>query len=188
MNGASPTGCWMSRCTWAASVKQPAQASRRGRFFGMLQDRLVAHRGYQRNYPENTLLAYREAIAAGARAIETDVQLSADRQPVLYHDATLSRVSGRRGRVDQLTLAQLLALPAHEPKRFAATFVANRITPLSALVELLAAHPGVTAYIEIKHEALAFVGIEQCYRIIADCLAPVASQCVLIRSEEHTSE
>lgn len=146
----------------------------------MLQDRLVAHRGYRRNYPENTLLAYREAIAAGAKAIETDVQLSADRQPVLYHDATLSRVSGRRGRVDQLTLAQLLALPAHEPKRFAATFVANRITPLTALVELLAAHPGVTAYIEIKHEALAFVGIEQCYRIIADCLAPVASQCVLI--------
>ncbi|MGB5147387.1 MAG: glycerophosphodiester phosphodiesterase family protein [Porticoccaceae bacterium] len=146
----------------------------------MLQDRLVAHRGYRRNYPENTLLAYREAIAAGARAIETDVQLSADRQPVLYHDATLSRVSGRRGRIDQLTLTQLLTLPAHEPKRFGTTFVANRITPLSALVELLAAHPGVTAYIEIKHEALAFAGIEQCYRIIADCLAPVASQCVLI--------
>ncbi|MGE3297479.1 MAG: glycerophosphodiester phosphodiesterase family protein [Porticoccaceae bacterium] len=146
----------------------------------MLQDRLIAHRGYRRNYPENTMLAYREAIAAGARAIETDVQLSADRQPVLYHDATLSRVSGRRGRVDQRTLAQLLALPAHEPKRFGATFAANRITPLSALVELLAANPGVTAYVEIKREALAFAGIEPCYRIIADCLAPVAAQCVLI--------
>lgn len=146
----------------------------------MLQDRLVAHRGYQRKYPENTLLAYREAIAAGARAIETDVLLSADLQPTLYHDATLTRVSGRRGRVDQLTLAQLQMLPAHEPKRFGATFVDNHITPLTALVELLAAHPGITAYIEIKHEALTFAGTEQCYRIIADCLAPVAPQCVLI--------
>lgn len=146
----------------------------------MLQDRLVAHRGYQRKYPENTLLAYREAIAVGARAIETDVLLSADRQPVLYHDATLTRVSGRRGRIDQLTLAQLLTLPAHEPKRFGTAFADNRITALTALVELLADHPGVTAYIEIKHEALAFAGIEQCYRIIADSLAPVAPQCVLI--------
>lgn len=146
----------------------------------MLTNRLVAHRGYQRRYPENTLLAYREAIAAGARAIETDVLLSADLLPVLYHDATLTRVSGRRGRIDRLTLAQLLALPAHEPRRFGATFADNRITPLTALVELLAANPDVTAYIEVKGEALAFAGIDTCYRAIAAVLAPVAAQCVLM--------
>ncbi|MFZ5652865.1 MAG: glycerophosphodiester phosphodiesterase family protein [Pseudomonadota bacterium] len=143
-------------------------------------ERLVAHRGYRRHYPENTLLAHREAVAAGARAIETDIQLSADLQPVLYHDATLARVSGRRGRIDAHPLGQLLGLPAHEPRRFGQRFAANTITPLAALAAWLADHPEVTAYVEVKREALAFAGAAACYRSIADCLAPIAGRCVLI--------
>jgi len=146
----------------------------------MLAERLVAHRGYRRHYPENTLLAYREAVAAGARAIETDVLLSADLQPVLYHDPTLARVSGRRGRVDALTLADLMELPAHEPRRFGDRFADTRITALAELVEWLGTQPEVTAYIEIKREAIDFAGLDACYRAIADCLAPVAGQCVLM--------
>lgn len=146
----------------------------------MLAERLVAHRGYQRHYPENTLLAYREAVAAGARAIETDVLLSADLRPVLYHDATLKRVSGCRGRVDAHSLAELTALPAHEPRRFGERFANIRITPLAALVDWLGTEPEVTAYVEIKREAIDFAGLDTCYRAIADCLAPVAHQCVLM--------
>jgi len=146
----------------------------------VLAERLVAHRGYQRHYPENTLLAYREAVAAGARAIETDVLLSADLQPVLYHDATLARVSGRRGRVDAHTLTDLVKLPAHEPRRFGDRFADTRITPLASLVDWLGTRPEITAYIEIKREAIDFAGLETCYRAIADRLAPVAGQCVLM--------
>lgn len=143
-------------------------------------EQLVAHRGYRQHYPENTLLAHREAVAAGARAIETDILLSADLEPVLYHDATLARVSGRRGRIDAHSLDELVALPAHEPRRFGQRFAANAITPLSALVAWLGGHPGVTAYIEVKEEAVAFAGVEACYQSVTGCLAPIIGQCVLI--------
>ena len=144
------------------------------------RSRLVAHRGYQKLYPENTLLAYQKAIDAGALAIETDVLLSADKHPLLYHDPTLKRVSGCKGRVEHLSLAELVRTPAFEPRRLGQQFKDQRITPLSTLVELLKAHPHVTAYIEVKKEAVAFAGAHETYARISDCLTAVANQCVII--------
>ena len=144
------------------------------------RNRLVAHRGYQKLYPENTLLAYQKAIETGALSIETDVLLSADKQPLLYHDPTLKRVSGCKGRVDRLTLAELIRTPAFEPRRLGQQFRDQCITPLSDLVELLKAHPQVTAYIEVKKEAVAFAGASETYASISDCLAPVTNQCIII--------
>lgn len=144
------------------------------------QNRLVAHRGYQQRYPENTIVAYRQAIAAGALNIETDILLSADLQPVLYHDPTLKRVSGKRGKVCELSLAQLCQLPAYEPGRLGEQFISETIAPLSALVHLLTMHPQVTAYVEIKKEAIAHAGIPATYAAVTDYLQTVASQCYLI--------
>ena len=144
------------------------------------RSRFVAHRGYQRKYPENTLLAYQKAIEAGALFIETDVLLSADKQAVLYHDPTLKRVSGCKGLVKALPLAELIRIPAYEPRRLGQQFQNQCITPLRDLVELLKNHPHVTAYIEIKKEALAFAGASETYASISSCLAPVASQCIMI--------
>lgn len=149
------------------------------------RDRLVAHRGYQKLYPENTLLAYQQAIAAGALAVETDVLLSADKQAVLYHDPTLQRVSGRKGRIDALSLAELVRIPAYEPRRLGQTFKAQCITPLSELVGLLKKNPQVTAYIEVKKEAVAFAGTSATYACIKDCLAPVASQCIVMSFDHN---
>ena len=112
--------------------------------------KLVAHRGYQRLYPENTLLSYVEAIKAGARFIETDIQLSADGFPVLYHDRKLKRSSTIKGAIHDHSLAQLLNTPNHEPKRFGSAYLGQTITPLSDLVNLLPEHPNVQAFIEAK--------------------------------------
>lgn len=146
----------------------------------MLQDRLVAHRGFQKCYPENTLLAYKQAIAAGAHCVETDILLSADLQPVLYHDPGLRRVSGRRAKVQDKSLAELMAIPAHEPRRFGDRFRTETIAPLSAFVALLREQPQVTAFVEIKAEAIAFAGTERVYDLVQRELAAVAGQCVLI--------
>lgn len=55
---------------------------------------LVAHRGYSRSYPENTLASYKAAIAAGAKALEIDIQFSADGVPIIMHDtASISRTA-----------------------------------------------------------------------------------------------
>jgi len=51
----------------------------------------IAHRGARAFAPENTLEAIRKAADLGADAVEIDVQLSADGEPVVFHDDTLER-------------------------------------------------------------------------------------------------
>ncbi|MEH6357553.1 MAG: glycerophosphodiester phosphodiesterase family protein [Pseudomonadales bacterium] len=142
--------------------------------------KLVAHRGYQRLFPENTLLSYVEAINAGAQFIETDIQLSADGHPVLYHDRKLKRSSALKGAIHDHSLDQLLHAPNHEPKRFGSAFIGQTINPLSELVTLLKAHPNVHAFIEAKSCSIDFHGIDTVYQSIVDTLKPIARQCTLI--------
>ncbi|MBK8460665.1 MAG: hypothetical protein IPL43_11180 [Micropruina sp.] len=56
-----------------------------------------AHRGCPREAPENTLPAFAAAIAARAEAVEFDVQLSLDGEPVVIHDETLERTTDGHG-------------------------------------------------------------------------------------------
>lgn len=64
---------------------------------------IIAHRGFSALFPENTLLAFDEAIKAGAWMIETDIRLSADNVPMIFHDSSLKRVCGRSEGVESLT-------------------------------------------------------------------------------------
>ncbi|TGK11437.1 glycerophosphodiester phosphodiesterase [Leptospira fletcheri] len=64
---------------------------------------VIAHRGYSGEYPENTMLAFRKAIEAGADWIELDVTLSLDRQIVVIHDDTLDRTTDLSGPVRDFT-------------------------------------------------------------------------------------
>ncbi|TNF01481.1 MAG: hypothetical protein EP323_09620 [Gammaproteobacteria bacterium] len=146
----------------------------------MLADRLVAHRGYPKHYPENTLLGMAAAIDAGAHFIETDILFSADQQPVLYHDNLMTRISGEENAVHLLTLDELVNRPAHEPERLGEQFINQTITPLCDLVSLLEEHPDITAFIEMKRSGLHIVGMETAYDIVSRMLAPVLEQCVLI--------
>lgn len=146
----------------------------------MLTDRLVAHRGYQKRYPENTLLGFTKAIEAGAHYIETDILFSADHKPVLYHDALMNRISGVENAIHLLPLSELIKLPASEPERLGNQFETETITPLSELVTLLLAHPEVTAFIELKRSRLHIEGFENAFNIVTQVLQPVIKQCVLI--------
>ena len=66
--------------------------------------KMIAHRGFSARYPENTLLAFTKAMEAGVDGIETDLRLSKDAHPVLFHDDTLERLTGNNGCVEELTL------------------------------------------------------------------------------------
>ncbi len=69
-----------------------------------------AHRGlHSEGAPENSLSAFAEAVACGY-AIELDIRLSRDGELVVFHDDTLTRVTGIDKRVDELTLAELKEL------------------------------------------------------------------------------
>ncbi len=65
------------------------------------------HRGASGVAPENTLAAFRRAIEMGAEALEMDLQLTKDGAVVILHDATIDRTTDRRGRLADLTLAEV---------------------------------------------------------------------------------
>ncbi len=73
---------------------------------------IASHRGGAATAPENTLPAITAALAGGFEYVEVDVALTADRQPVLMHDATVDRTTNGHGRLATLTLAQVRALDA----------------------------------------------------------------------------
>ena len=47
---------------------------------------VLSHRGYHVRQPENTLEAFREAIDLGVDGIETDIRVTADGVPILFHE------------------------------------------------------------------------------------------------------
>ncbi len=132
---------------------------------------LVAHRGYARRYPENTLVAVEAALQAGAVWVEFDVQLSADRVPVLMHDADLRRTAGMDGVVCELDLEALRAirLVGDEP-----------IATLTEIVTLLGERPAARAFVEIKRESLQHFGVEPVVELVLQTLTPVLDRCVVI--------
>jgi glycerophosphoryl diester phosphodiesterase len=76
---------------------------------------VAAHRGDSYNHYENTMTAFRAALAAGADMIETDVRLTKDLIPILIHDARVDRTTDGTGEVKDFTLAALSALNAADP-------------------------------------------------------------------------
>ncbi len=91
---------------------------------------VLAHRGYHAALPENTLAAFDAAIRQGADGVETDVQVTRDGTPVLFHDRVI------RGReVAALTHAELAALAGYG---------------VPTLVEALDAFPNIFWNLEIK--------------------------------------
>ena len=88
---------------------------------------IIGHRGASAVAPENTMAAFREAIAAGSDGIEFDVRLTRDGVPVIIHDNTLRRTAGLPHRVADLTWPELERLNAGVPslKQLFTLFEAN---------------------------------------------------------------
>ena len=100
-----------------------------------------AHRGLHTNdslVPENSLAAFEAAVQAGY-GVELDVQFTADKQIVVFHDSDLNRMCGVDKRVDELTYAELKELHLLDSDQ--------RIPLLSEVLEVL---DGATLLCEFK--------------------------------------
>lgn len=146
----------------------------------LTNQQLVAHRGYQKLYPENTALSITEAIKAGALFVEIDIQLSRDQQPVVYHDIDLQRVSGCNGSLTDLCLHELEKLPAYEPKRFGRKFIGEPISSLQSVVEIIQQFPAVTLFVELKEESIEHFDRQTMLSKVSELLQPIAERTVLI--------
>ncbi|MDB5957097.1 glycerophosphodiester phosphodiesterase family protein [Ramlibacter sp.] len=104
---------------------------------------VIGHRGYPAVAPENTLSSFRAAIAAGAKWVETDGQVTKDAQVVLMHDPTLDRTTNVKTlyparspwNIKDFTYAEIQQLDAGS--WFGAKFVGEPVPLLSDLLSLL---------------------------------------------------
>ena len=82
----------------------------------------IAHRGlHDKNTPENSLAAFSKAIEKGF-AIELDVQLLSDDTVVVFHDTSLSRMTGNDGYIKFLNKNDLKVLKLKGTKEHIPTF------------------------------------------------------------------
>jgi glycerophosphoryl diester phosphodiesterase len=116
---------------------------------------IIAHRGANREAPENTLAAFDKALAAGVDGIELDIQFTGDGVPIVHHDPA---ISGRS--ISSLTAAEVQAL-----------------RPAPSLVDVLERVAGrCRLYVEIKAPAATEAVVRQ--------LTPHSSWCA-IHSFDH---
>jgi glycerophosphoryl diester phosphodiesterase len=108
---------------------------------------IIGHRGASGHAPENTLAAFKKAVALGASFIETDLQLSRDARFVAIHDDTVDRTTNGQGKVHDQTLAVLRRLDAGS--WFGSEYAGERIPTLEEILEFSKKHD-VVFYLELK--------------------------------------
>ncbi|MGH7312667.1 MAG: glycerophosphodiester phosphodiesterase [Candidatus Rokuibacteriota bacterium] len=108
--------------------------------------RLAAHRGGAQLWAENSVLAFRNALALGADLVELDVHLSADGELVVIHDPTLDRTTDGAGAVVARPAAELRRLRLREP----GGALTDERLPLLADVLVLTRDSAVGLLVEVK--------------------------------------
>lgn len=110
----------------------------------LFKHKYFAHRGLHDNAgdaPENSMAAFRRAVEAGY-GMELDVHVTSDGIPVIFHDFTLERICGVKGRIEDYTYAQL--------RNFTLCDSQERIPKLKELLAMV--HGRVPLIVEIKSE------------------------------------
>ena len=76
--------------------------------------RIFAHRGFAAapGLVENTLAAFRAALDLGATHLESDIQVTRDGVPVLFHDVDLVRLAGLPQKISSVTSVELTQISA----------------------------------------------------------------------------
>lgn len=72
--------------------------------------KMIAHRGFSSEAPENTIVAYKLAGMRGYWGAECDIQETSDGHLILMHDDTVDRTTNGTGKVSEMTLEQIKAL------------------------------------------------------------------------------
>jgi len=71
---------------------------------------VIAHRGDHTEVPENTIAAFENGIKNGADYVEIDLRTTKDSALVIMHDATVDRMTNGKGKISELTYAELSQL------------------------------------------------------------------------------
>lgn len=138
----------LAGCT--ASVPAPSNPYRVARPLN------IAHQGGEQLWPSNTMTAYRGAVNLGADMLEMDMHATRDGVLVLSHDETLDRLSDMRGRIQDMTLAEVLKADAGytlTPAGGEGFPFRGQGVQVAQLREVLTEFPGTPMIIELKQES-----------------------------------
>lgn len=108
---------------------------------------IIGHRGARNLWPENSLEGFRRTRELGVDAVEFDVHLACDGEPVVIHDPSLERTTEGTGPVADRTATELAAMG---------------IPSLDAVLDVYAG-TSIELHIEIKTDALGrpYGGLEK---------------------------
>ena len=68
---------------------------------------VMAHRGGSLEAPENTIESFNYSLEIGSDIIETDIQLSSDGIPYIFHDDDLKRITGLEKNFNELSSSEI---------------------------------------------------------------------------------
>lgn len=122
--------------------------------------RLVAHRGDNTNYPENSYAGIESALRAGALFIEFDVQMNADKSLVIIHDTDFKRTANNPAYLFEIGDREMRAISIHEPHKFGEQHYPTHVPYLSEILALFSRYPKAQAMVEIKRESIWQWGLD----------------------------
>lgn len=160
----------------------------------MSKPAIFAHRGASGQFPENTMLAFEEALRSGVDGIELDVQLTKDGEVVIIHDEKVDRTTNGQGFVKDFTLAELEELDAGS--WFSSKFAEQRLMTLDTVLAWMQEEGNhLRLNIELKNDQIQYIGLEEKVlslvedynlqeRIIISSFNPFSLQRVRMQNEE----
>jgi glycerophosphoryl diester phosphodiesterase len=119
----------------------------------------IAHRGYTRQFPDNTLESFRAALELGVDGIEFDVQETSDGEFFIHHDdeilgrpisetaAVCLREARVRGKYRVPALEETLGLLGHGPILIVEL---KQVSSLERFLEILRSHADVTRVVIVS--------------------------------------
>jgi glycerophosphoryl diester phosphodiesterase len=120
---------------------------------------VMAHRGNNVLFPENTLAAFQQAFQDGADILETDLQISKDNHFICIHDGSIDRTTDGKGLVSDYSVEELKTFSAFYGRE---EFRSERIPLLSELAAILPTD--VALALELKSDR--FLEEKTCQQLI----------------------
>ncbi len=117
---------------------------------------VIAHRGDHVEAPENTIAAFENGIKNEVDYVEIDLRTSKDSVLVIMHDATVDRMTNGKGKISDLTYAEIKRLKIFNKKDSAKTY------PVPTFEEVLkTCRDKIHIYLDFKNAS-----VQQSYNMI----------------------
>ncbi|MGM9967192.1 glycerophosphodiester phosphodiesterase [uncultured Rummeliibacillus sp.] len=119
--------------------------------------KIFAHRGASGDYPENTLLAFKEAAKLPIYGVELDVQRTKDGVLVINHDEKIDRTSNGKGYIRDMTFEEIRSYDFGKWK--GQHFTGEKIPTLDEVLDIFrTTHHMIN--IELKTDVFEYPGLE----------------------------